>query len=140
MPAEEVLKAVKAFPRGSAAGSSGLRPQHLQDALVPGGAHEAVRQLTALCVLLLKGRVCEGAQPWFCGAKLVALPKPVGSLRPVAVGETLRRLVGKAAFAAAKEESSHFSREWALREGRRRWCTPRGTGCDATGTPPAKCS
>ena len=34
-------------------------------------------------------------QPYICGASLVALPPRAGGLRPVAVGETWRRLVAK---------------------------------------------
>ena len=38
--------------------------------------------------------------PFLCRAKFAALPKPDGGgLRPIAVGETLRRIVSKAAAA-----------------------------------------
>ena len=41
--AEAVAKALNSFPRSSAAGPSGLRPQHLKEAFVPGFRDEALR-------------------------------------------------------------------------------------------------
>ena len=35
---------------------------------------------------------------------MVAIPKPQGDLRPVACGDTLRRITAKAAFAEAGDE------------------------------------
>ena len=47
---------------------------------------------------LLRGEILEEIRPWLVGAKLAALPKPDNTLRPIAVGDTLRRLVGKLAI------------------------------------------
>ena len=88
--------AIRSFPRGSAGGPSGLRPQHLQDALIPGWADEVLRQCTSVINLLAQGRAPESVRPWPGGATLTALPKPTGDHCPIASGETLRRLVGKA--------------------------------------------
>ena len=101
---ETVLTAIRQFPKGSAAGPSGLRPQHLKDALVPGWSDEVLRALQAFADKLLVEDVHPAARPWFVGARLMALPKTDGRLRPVAVGETLRRFVAKVAFAGAKYE------------------------------------
>ena len=46
---------------------------------------------------MLRGEVPEGIRQWICGTSLMALRKPNGSLRPVAVGESLRRLCSKVA-------------------------------------------
>ena len=54
----------------------------------------AVTEFNNLC---LRGRVPVEIQPVFCGASLLALKKKDGGLRPIAVGNTLRRLVAKAA-------------------------------------------
>ena len=43
------------------------------------------------------GEDVRKVRPWICGASLMALRKPNGPLRPVAVGETLRRLCSKVA-------------------------------------------
>ena len=99
---------IRSFPRGSAGGLSGLRPQHLQDALTTGTGHEFLRQLTALCNLLLRGGTPHDVGAWLLGAKLAALPKPDATLRPIAVGEVLRRLVGKAAATEAAPDLRAF--------------------------------
>jgi hypothetical protein len=52
-----------------------------------------------------QGKVPDVAQPFFCGATLMALPKPGGSgLRPVAAGEVLRRLVAKSMLETVKDD------------------------------------
>ena len=79
---DAVAKAIRSFPKGSASGPSGLKPQHLADALTPGHAHETGRQLTGVCNLLLRGQVPEAVHPRICSATLAALPKPDGPLRP----------------------------------------------------------
>ena len=48
---------------------------------------------------MLRGEIPDDIRPWICGASLMALRKPNGSLRPVAVGESLRRLCSKVAVA-----------------------------------------
>ena len=101
---EQVADAIKSFNRGSGAGPSGLRPQHLKDALVAGWRDELLRQATLLVNLLLSGEASPDVQPWLCGAALTALPKPSGDLRPVAVGETWRRLASKVGAKVATAE------------------------------------
>ena len=44
---------------------------------------------------MMRGEIPEDVRPWGCVASIMALRKPNGSLRPVAVGETLRRLCSK---------------------------------------------
>ena len=132
---EAVLKAIKSFPRGSAAGPSGLRPQHLRDALVRGMRDEVLQHSAELTTLLARGRAPTGIAQWICGASLVALPKPQGGHRPVAVGETWRRLTAKILCAdlvedirdhlepvqlgvgskAACEAIVHVTRQWCSR-------------------------
>ena len=43
---------------------------------------------------LSNGQACPAAAPFLAGANLVAVPKPKGGLRPIAIGEVLRRLTG----------------------------------------------
>ena len=42
------------------------------------------------------------------GAALVAVPKPKGGVRPIAIGEVMRRLTGKCLMAAVREEARAF--------------------------------
>ena len=90
------------FPRGSARGPSGLRPSHLQDSLRRrGGGLSLIKALGTLSRLWAEGALpVEHAQFW-CGANLFPLRKTDGGVRPVAVGETLRRLTGKVLLATA---------------------------------------
>eukprot|EP01059_Diplonema_ambulator_P018122 TRINITY_DN302_c1_g4_i4.p1 TRINITY_DN302_c1_g4~~TRINITY_DN302_c1_g4_i4.p1 ORF type:complete len:413 (+),score=74.18 TRINITY_DN302_c1_g4_i4:62-1240(+) len=93
---EQVLEALRSFPRGSAAGPTGLSAQHLKDAV--DGVVETKGALMSLASLLNKlacGRVPRDVAPLFAGANLVALKKNDKDVRPIAVGEALRRLTGK---------------------------------------------
>ena len=96
LDAASVEREVRAFPRGPAPGPSGSRPQRLKKALQT-AAHrdEVLQQLLGLTNLLAKGQAPPGVADYLAGASLVALPKKDGGLRPVAVGETARRLVAK---------------------------------------------
>jgi len=95
---ERMRALVSSFPAGSAGGPSGLRPQHLLDVLHAASTRAQDALLTALisfCRLSCGGQCASEAVPLLCAAKLWPLRKADGSVRPIAVGETLRRLVGK---------------------------------------------
>ena len=102
---EFVRRGILSFPRGSGCGPSGLRPQHLRDAMVPGMEDELIRQLAALANLLARGDVPPEVRPYLCSASLAALPKEDNSHRPIAVGEVLRRLVSKCLASVVSEEA-----------------------------------
>ena len=57
---------------------------------------------------LLAGRGPDEVHPFFAGARLCALEKDEEDVRPIAEGETLRRLVSKAACLSLKEKASSF--------------------------------
>ena len=106
---------IKSFRRGTAAGPSGLRAQHLQDAIRSAHADEVIVHLTRVVGHLSRGDAPIDVSPCLAGATLVALAKPEGGLRPIAIGETLRRLVAKCLCEVAKESSQDLS--WPLQEG-----------------------
>jgi hypothetical protein len=93
------------FPLGSAGGPSGLRPQHVQD-VVRGDAGTASMLLNALAEFTkaaLTGALPVECAEFICGARLIPLRKPGGKMavRPIAVGEFLRRAVSKFAMRSA---------------------------------------
>ena len=100
------------FPPGSAGGPSGLRPAHLKDCLCEADASSQAGFLSALddfVRLCLDGDLPQAASPYLCAAHLVPLrkteptvpedPQAPVDVRPVAVGEVLRRLVSKVCMA-----------------------------------------
>ena len=93
-----LLLALKSFKPGSAPGPSGLRAEHIKAAvssLTPNRAQRAISTLTNLVNALATGRLPPSIAPHFFGANLFAALKKDGGFRPVAVGETLRRLTSK---------------------------------------------
>lgn len=110
---DKFLRAIRqtmlAFPAGSAAGPSGLRPQHLQDVLMhqAGSAASVTSSLAQFVKMCLDGQLPPAAASFLCSANLLPLRKPgkPGDVRPVAVGETLRRLVGKYVMRTAVAKS-----------------------------------
>lgn len=101
-----LIRAICSFPKGSAGGIDGLRPQHLRD-MTGGTAGEGrgllLRALVNFTNLVLAGKTPEEVRPSFFGANLIALNKSSGGVRPIAVGCTLRRLVAKTASMAVMD-------------------------------------
>ena len=98
-------RTLASFPGGSASGPSGLQPLHLKETLAPGLKDEVLRLMADVVNLLLRGEAPEQVQAWLCGASLVAFPEPSRDLRPIAVGETWRRLAGKALATVVAEQA-----------------------------------
>ena len=91
----EVLEALASFRPGSAGGPDDLRPEYLVALTGRASSEAGTRLLTALTDLInvaLKGEVPEFATSTFYGAKLCALTKIDGGIRPIAVGCTYRKL------------------------------------------------
>ena len=107
---EDVKKALASFRPGSAGGPDGLRPGHLLALTSQKAAEAGVRllaSLTRLVNFVLGGEVPEFAVSVFYGASLCALGKKDGGVRPIAVGNTFRRLATKV---GAKPLSSGLGR------------------------------
>ena len=95
-----VHKALMSFPNGSSAGLDGISPQISKDLTAKSNGQTGLNFLTALTNLvsvILEGKVPFELRPYSFGAKLIALKKPDGGLRPIAVGNTFRRLSAKCA-------------------------------------------
>lgn len=82
-----MARCLRAFPSVTAPGPTGLRVQQLKDACVAGGTEAFLAQLAAVVQLLAHGRAPACVSSVLGGAGLVALRKPTGGVRPIAVGE-----------------------------------------------------
>ena len=95
---EQVRKAVMSFKRGTAPGPDGIRAEHLKAAIklsTPGRQGAAEEALTKLVNVMAAGGVPDHVSPFLCGARLHAGLKKSGGIRPIAVGNILRRLTAK---------------------------------------------
>ncbi|XP_055330571.1 uncharacterized protein LOC129582962 isoform X1 [Paramacrobiotus metropolitanus] len=94
------------MPAGSAGGFMGMKPQHVKDMLERRDAIEGELcvAMTSLLDVIVNGKVPVDVRPFLFGANLVALKKPTGGIRPIAVGEVLRRLASKIISARCQEE------------------------------------
>ena len=110
---QEVEKAALSFRWGSAPGPGGLRPEHMRITVKGAPANRAARAgaaLTRVVNLMSAGRVPAEVAPFLCGARLHAAKKKDGGLRPIAVGNLLRRLTSKLIAAAlADKAAEHLS-------------------------------
>ena len=110
---EVVARAIHSFKAGSAGGLDRLRPQHFKELISKTTGEAGVRLLKSLTTLvncMLSGKFPDVFQPFFFGANLVALRKPGGGLRPIAVGSVFRRLVAKSACLCLGCELGQFFR------------------------------
>ena len=93
-----LINCVKSFPKDSAAGVSKFYATHLSNAflcLSPAYGDQAISAVLDVVNLLARGEAPTSIAPYLCGAILLALKKKDGGIRPIAVGEILRRLVAK---------------------------------------------
>ena len=90
-----VHKSLMSFLNGSSAGLDGIWPQTLKNLTAKSNGQTGRNFLRALAnpvKVILEGKVPFELRPYFFGAKLIALKKLDGGLRPIAVGNTFRRL------------------------------------------------
>jgi hypothetical protein len=104
-----VRAAIQSFPNGSSAGpdADGLRPQHLKDLLISSADDSLLLvAVTDLANLLLEGKTPPSVQDSLFGAKLLAIARKNGGIRPIAVGYVWRRLMAKVACNHVMEASA----------------------------------
>ena len=93
-----VFGQIEAFPNFSAADPSIMYPEHLLHAVncaASDQSKQANTSITKLVNLASRVQLPVSVEPVFCRASLTALKKLKGGVRPIAVGEVLRRLVAK---------------------------------------------
>lgn len=109
-PKVDVLQQLRSFSRSTAGGPSGFRVQHLLDAAdAPSTFLSALRNNLNVW---LSGKIPETLSIQLAGGLLVALrkvkPGAEDDVRPIAIGEILRRLAAKCALASIHDEARVF--------------------------------
>jgi len=104
-----VCQQVRSLPPDSLAVTSSLWPQHLLDcinsadsAAKAGLLHTMLPLVTAISSGLLHPR----AAPYLCAARIIPLRTKNGGVRPIAVCDTLRRMVEKWLLASAPGQNA----------------------------------
>ena len=102
---DDVRRALKSFPPGSGAGPSGLMAAHIT--LGTGAAEQRLlSSLARLSSSFAFGKLPFELRDLFCAARLIALPKKLRGVCPLAVEETLRRLAAKLLVMKFQSEST----------------------------------
>ena len=85
---------VLSFARGTGAGPTQLKAEHLKMVSGEGGQEEELLSLTALANVFADGRVPRYLAPFYAGGNLVGLGKPGKGLeedvRPICSGEVIK--------------------------------------------------
>ena len=92
-----VHKSLMSLPNGSSARLDGISPQTLKGLTAKSNGQTELNFLRALVNVILERNIPFKLRPYFFGAKLIALKKPDGGLRPISIGITFRRLSAKCA-------------------------------------------
>lgn len=104
--ADIILDTLRSFPKGSAPGLDGLRPEHIIDAV---STVQNICPISVLCDfanLIISGRIFSEAREWLAGGKLCAIKKKDGSARPICIGKVIRRFCSKL---VCRTQASKFS-------------------------------
>lgn len=113
--ADEVYEAVAASCSTSAGGSTGLTFMHLKDMLSVDSLitkQSLAWHLAILTTFMAQEKMPPQIMRWFAGAPLTPLKKPDDGVRPIAVGETLRRLTAKLLLRRLGSEPANIMRPW----------------------------
>ena len=107
LPRDVIWTTLQKSPRGSAAGWSGWRFEHLKCLL---SGVSTGNLLIEVLSLVASGHIPEFASLALSSSRLIALPKSIGDVRPIAIGEVFRRA---SARAICFHMRNHFARFFA---------------------------
>ncbi|GKB07783.1 hypothetical protein Tco_0836067 [Tanacetum coccineum] len=107
---DSVFDCIKSFPKGSSCERDCLRAQHILDALCEEGSAtiDLLKVITSVVNMWLAGRCSPILAKFVASAPLMPLFKPDNEIRPIAVGNILRRLVSKLAMKGVGKEMSKY--------------------------------
>jgi hypothetical protein len=92
----QLKQTIRRLPKGSAPGPSGWTFEHIQ--AVAFGSEEGLDAVHTFVNALLEGKLPDWQE--FRASRLIALQKPNGGVRPIAIGEVWARLVAMCAMSA----------------------------------------
>jgi hypothetical protein len=106
----DVLEALSSFKKGTASGPDGLAIAHLVEAKRCGFGSTFIDSLIDFCNHILAARAPLSVAPYFAGANLFGLFKGDDRIdvRPIAVGNILRRLISKIAVKSVSYLADYF--------------------------------
>eukprot|EP00731_Ephydatia_muelleri_P016404 Em0009g828a len=108
----DIMAILRSFPKLTAAGPSGMRVQHLLDAATVPLPTSIMSSLRHVANLLAAGKAPKELSIYLSGATLTALSKNKSNcppdVRPIAVGEVLRRLTSKCMCHLIKHKAAEF--------------------------------
>ena len=93
------------LPRCSGSGPSGWNFEHFKTLA---SRATTAGKFFAVCNLIAKGNIADGVAKLLSASRLIALPKSNGDVRPIAVGECVRRLTTKVLCLQKKESFAAF--------------------------------
>ena len=106
------MAVLNSFPKDTACGPSGLRIQHLIDAAEVPLQLPITSSIIEIVNLLASGQVPSQVAKYLAGGSLIALekhkPDCPPDVRPIAIGECLRRLTGKCLCIVSKQKAADF--------------------------------
>jgi len=108
---DSIIASLHKFRKGSAPGPSGCSALHLSRAIEVDNevvASNCSKALSALLTRFAKGSVPDKLRNFLTNAKLIGLSKKNGDLRPIAIGETIRRLIAKCLLSLHAPRISEF--------------------------------
>ena len=106
-----LLAVLQSFKKATACGPSGMRIQHFLDVASVPLPVSIISLLREVLNILLAGKAPDRIAPLLAGGSLTALLKVKATgwdVRPIAVGEVIRRLASKCACNVVKEKASDF--------------------------------
>ena len=95
---KDVLEALNGFKKGAAPGLSKITHELLLMAALHPQTTDMPQILTAVVNKLLRGDLHPDVVPYFAGGELAALNKEPSGVRPISMGEVLRKVAGKCAL------------------------------------------